>query len=222
MATKKKTTRSVSVKAIKSEVVTKSVPSFSIFKFLRLLAIVVLSGILIFGLVKKYRHLFVVGVVNTTPITRWQLDRVIFGRYGKSSLDEMVNIVLLEQLAKQNGVKLVASDIDNEITQLEERLGGKEALKANMERFGVDDAKLKEEVRSIVLQRKIAQKVFNISITDEEINSYYSQNKVLFDKKTLDEVKDEIKKSLEQQKVQEDFSKWFQEEKAKAKISLFI
>lgn len=219
MATRKRTTKIVEVK---QEVASKPVTAFSITKFLRLLAIVVLSGILLFGVVKKYRHFFIVGVVNTTPITRWQLDKVNYDRYAKTSLDEMVNVVLLEQLAKQNGVKLVASDIDNEITQLEERLGGKEALKANMERFGVDDAKLREEVRSIVLQRKIAQKVFNISITDEEISNYYTQNKVLFDKKSLDEVKDEIKKSLEQQKVQEDFSKWFQEEKTKAKISLFI
>lgn len=219
MATRKRTTKSVEVK---QEVASKPVTAFSITKFLRLLAIVVLSGILLFGVVKKYRHFFIVGVVNTTPITRWQLDKVNYDRYAKTSLDEMVNVVLLEQLAKQNGVKLVASDIDNEITQLEERLGGKEALKANMERFGVDDAKLREEVRSIVLQRKIAQKVFNISITDEEISNYYTQNKVLFDKKSLDEVKNEIRKSLEQQKVQEDFSKWFQEEKTKAKISLFI
>lgn len=219
MATRKRTTKSVEVK---QEVALKPVTAFSITKFLKLLAIVVLSGILLFGVVKKYRHFFIVGVVNTTPITRWQLDKVNYDRYAKTSLDEMVNVVLLEQLAKQNGVKLVASDIDNEITQLEERLGGKEALKANMERFGVDDAKLREEVRSIVLQRKIAQKVFNISITDEEISNYYTQNKVLFDKKSLDEVKNEIRKSLEQQKVQEDFSKWFQEEKTKAKISLFI
>ena len=219
MATKKRTTKAV---ATKQEIISKPVSTFSITKFFRLLAIVILSGILLFGVVKKYRHLFIVGVVNTTPITRWQLDKVNYDRYAKTSLDEMVNIILLEQLAKQNGVKLVASDIDNEITQLEERLGGKEALKANMERFGVDDAKLREEVRSIVLQRKIAQKVFNISITDEEIGNYYTQNKVLFDKKSLDEVKDEIKKSLEQQKVQEDFSKWFQDEKTKAKISLFI
>lgn len=210
MATKKKT------------LPTPPTSSFSLFKFLRLLAIVILSGILIFGVIKKYRHLFVVGVVNTTPITRWQLDKVNFSRYGKSSLDEMVNVVLLEQLAKQNGVKIVAADIDSEIADLEQRLGGKEALKANMERFGVDETKLKEEVRSIVLQRKLSQKVFNISITDEEVSTYYNQNKVLFDKKSLDEVKEEIKKSLEQQKVQENFSKWFQEEKSKAKISLFI
>ena len=134
----------------------------------------------------------------------------------------MVNIVLLEQLAKKNNVKIVAADIDSEIADLEKRLGGKEALKANMERFGVDETKLKEEVRSIVLQRKLSQKVFNVSITDEEVTTYYNQNKVLFDKKSLDEVKEEIKKSLEQQKSQEDFSKWFQDEKSKAKISLFI
>jgi parvulin-like peptidyl-prolyl isomerase len=213
MATKKKITKTVTPP-------TRS--NFSPFKFLRLLAIVVLSGILIFGLVKKYRHLFIVGVVNTTPITRWQLDKVIFSRYGKTSLDEMVNVVLLEQLAKKNNVKIVAADIDSEIADLEKRLGGKEALKANMERFGVDETKLKEEVRSIVLQRKLSQKVFNVSITDEEVTTYYNQNKVLFDKKSLDEVKEEIKKSLEQQKSQEDFSKWFQDEKSKAKISLFI
>lgn len=222
MATKKKTTKTVSVKKETIVVPEISKSSFSPFKFFRLLAIVVLSGVLIFGVVKKYRHLFVVGVVNTSPITRWQLDKLLYDRYAKTSLDEMVNVVLLEQLAKQNGVKIVAADIDAEIADLETRLGGKEALKANMERFGVDDAKLKDEVRSIVLQRNLSKKVFNITITDEEVTAYYTQNKVLFDKKTLDQAKDEIKKSLEQQKVQEEFSTWFQDQKTKAKISLFI
>ena len=114
----------------------------------------------------------------------------------------MVNVVLLEQLAKQNNIKVVANDIDAEISDLETRLGGKEALKANMERFGVNYTKLKEEIRSIVLQRKIAQKVFNITISDDDVTSYYKQNKVLFDKKTFDEAKGNIRKSLEQQKIQ--------------------
>ena len=84
MATKKRTTKKVVAIKSETEMVSKPVSNFSIFKFLRLLIIVVLSGILIFGVVKKYRHLFVVGVVNTTTITRWQLDKLNYDRYAKT------------------------------------------------------------------------------------------------------------------------------------------
>lgn len=218
MATRKKTTFPV----IPQDTLASSSVKFSPIKFLRLLAIVVLAGILIFGVVKKYRHLFIVGVVNTTPITRWQLDKMVFDRYGKSTLEELVNVTLLDQLSKQNKVTVTEDDIKNETTDLETRLGGKEALKANMERFGVDEAKLREEIRSILLQRKLSQKLFNLTASDEEISKYYSDNKALFAKQTIDEVRDDIKKSLEQQKSQQQFTDWFQEQRTKAKISLFI
>lgn len=218
MATRKK----ISSPVISEDTPISSSVKFSPIKFLRLLAIVVLAGILIFGVIKKYRHLFIVGVVNTTPITRWQLDKMIFDRYGKSSLDELVNVSLLDQLSKQNKISITQDDIKNETTDLEIRLGGKEALKANMERFGVDEAKLKEEIRSILIQRKLSQKLFNITITDEEISQYYNDNKTIFAKQTIEQARDDIKKSLEQQKSQQQFTDWFQEQRTKAKISLFI
>ena len=91
-----------------------------------------------------------------------------------------------------------------------------------MERFGVDEAKLREEIRSILLQRKLSQKLFNLTASDEEISKYYNDNKALFAKQTIEEVRDDIKKSLEQQKSQQQFTDWFQEQRTKAKISLFI
>lgn len=195
---------------------------FSPLRFVKFLLIIVLAGILVFSVAKRYRHLFVVGIVNTTPITRWQLDKVVFTRYGKTTLDELVNTVLLEQLAKKNQVKITKADIDGEIANLEERLGGKEALKTNMERFGIDEAKLKQEVEAILVQKKLAQKLFQITVSDEEIKKYYTDNKTLFTNKTLVEVEGDIRQSLEQEKTQQQFTTWFQDERQKAKINLFI
>lgn len=218
MATRKKITSPV----ISQDAPLTSPVRFSPVKFLRLLAIVVLAGILVFGIVKKYRHLFVVGVVNTTPITRWQLDKVIFERYAKTSLDELINITLLDQLSKENKIVVSDADIKKETDDLETRLGGKEALKANMEKFGVDEAKLKEEIKSILLQKKLSEKLFGLTVSDEEVAKYYSDNKSLFTGQTLVQVKDDIKKSLEQQKSQQQFTDWFQEQRTKAKITLYI
>ncbi len=56
MATRKK----ISSPVIPQDAPASSSVKFSPIKFLRLLSIVVLAGILIFGVVKKYRHLFIV------------------------------------------------------------------------------------------------------------------------------------------------------------------
>lgn len=221
MQKKTRTTRS-SVKSPVDVEVTPLVASPKKSKFPLLLIIVLLVGISGFLLAKKYKNLLVVAFVNTTPISRFQLNEYLLDRYGKSSLDEIVNATLVRQFAKQNGITVSKVDTDKEISTLEQRLGGKEALKASMDQFGYDDKKLLKDITELLLQRKLAEKLFPITVDDKEVQDYFTQNKVLFDGKKLDDVKEDIKQTITQQKLQAEFGKWFQEQKQKAKVQLFI
>ncbi|MBI1872002.1 hypothetical protein HYS10_01140 [Candidatus Collierbacteria bacterium] len=191
-------------------------------KFFTYLVIVVLLGTALFLLAKKYRGLVIAGMVNTTPISSFELQNALVDRYGKATLDDIIANKLLVQLAKSNQIVVTPEDVKTEIASLEERLGGKEALEASMERFGIDEAKLNEEINTVLIQKKLSEKLFKAEVSDSDITKYYQDNKSLFEGKKFDDVKAGIQENLVQQKLQEQFGKWFQEQRQKAKITIFI
>lgn len=220
---KPKTTKAKAVKTYDSyEVDSSVVETKPKSKFFTYLIIIVLLGTAFFLLAKKYRGLVIAGMVNTTPISSFELQKALVQRYGKATLDDIIASKLLTQLAKNNQIVVTPEDVKTETASLEERLGGKEALQASMERFGINEAKLNEEIYTVLLQKKLSQKLFKAEVTDSDITKYYQDNKSLFDGKKFDEVKADIQESLVQQKLQEQFGKWFQEQREKAKILIFI
>lgn len=219
MATK---TKKSSPKVIKSSFEETPPVTKNNSKFFTYLVVVILLGLALFLLAKRYRGAIIAGMVNTTPITRWELNKVLTERYGKATLDDLIANKLIKQLAAQNNITVSQDDIAKETKSLEDRLGGKEALQASMDRFGINQAKLNEEIYSVLLQRKLSEKLFQVKVEDTEIEKYYNDNKTLFPNKSLEEVKDSIRQNLVQQKLQEQFSTWFQDQQKKAQIKIFI
>src|SRR3989344_4169183 len=101
-------------------------------KFFVVLALVVLLGSLLVLGAKKYKGLVIAGKVNGQVITRWQLEKSLNDRYSKQTLDDLAGTILVQQLAKENGVTVTDEDVNNEIAATEQRLGGKEALQTTL------------------------------------------------------------------------------------------
>lgn len=214
----KKTNPKVVLTPVESTVI-KSKPSP---KFITYLVIVILLGVSLFLLSKKYRGLIIAGTVNSSPITRWELSQALTDRYGKATLDELIATKLLNQLAASNQITVSKDDISKELQALETRLGGKEALQASMTQFGIDEKKLNQEISAVLIQKKLSEKLFKVTVEDAEVTKYFNDNKALFTNKKFDDVKADIKLTLEQQKLQEQFGTWFQDQQKKALIKTFI
>lgn len=189
--------------------------------FVILVVIVLFGGLLVLG-AKKYKGLVIAGKVNGQVITRWQLEKTMNERYGKQTLDDLAGTALVKQLAKENGVIVSDEDVNKEIAATEQRLGGKEALQTTLERMGYTSTRFNEEMRVQVLVAKLANKVLKVEVTDEEVSKFFQENKTLFPDKKFDEVKEDIKQNLVQQKVQEEFAAWFAEQKKQANIVSYL
>lgn len=190
-------------------------------KFIWILLLVVLVGAgILFA--KKYKGLVIAGTVNGKAITRWELEKAMNDRYAKSTFDDLASTLLLQQLAAQNGISASQEDINKEVAATEDRLGGKEALAQTLERIGYTDARFREEIATQVLVKKLAEKLFKAEVTDEEVSKFYQENKTLFPDKKFDEVKADIRQNLEQQKLQEQFTAWFQEQRKNALVVSYI
>jgi len=225
MATKNKTLskkKTVTEVTVKTKEAQKSLFSLVNPTFIRNLVIVLLVGVTVFLIAKKYRGLIIAGTVNTTPISRFQLNQKLNERYGKTTLEEMINTAFLKDLMKQNDLTVTADDLKSERQRLIDQVGGEENLKAALTQYGMTETDLTDRLESVIMERKLSDKNFPVEVTDTEIEEYFQNNEASFEGKTLDEVKEDIRSSLKLQKQQQEFSTWFQEQKDKAQINTYI
>ena len=195
--------------------------SFSKKTLVILLALVLAAGI---GTImaKRYKNLVIVGKVNGLVVSRWELEKALNDRYAKTVFDDLASTTLLKQLAKKNDIVVSKDELKKEIEATEQRLGGKEALQATLDRLGYSQTRFEEEMKTQVTVRKLAEKLFKIEVTDQEVAKFYDDNKTLFPDKKLEEVKLDILQNLTEQKLQQQFTTWFQEEKGKAAIQSYL
>lgn len=186
------------------------------------LILVLVVGTASFFLARRYKSQFIVATVNYQPISRFKLNKLLTERYGQMILDELINQTLIEDLIKQNNIEVTENDIEEEISNLKAQLGGDEVFEATIAQYSLTLDQLKERLKITIGQRKLSQGLFNPEVTQEEVSEYFEQNAVLFENKTLPEVEEEIKVNLLDQKLQQEFSFWFTEQKEKASIRSFI
>ena len=184
--------------------------------------LVVFVGAVVYLLAQKYRGVFVAGMVNNKIISRWELNQRLLKNYGKTVLDEMTNETILRDEAKKNGVTVVKKDIDDEVTSIKAKTGGDEAFKAALQQYGIDETQLRDRVEISLFQRKLAEKLFKVDVTDAEVKKYFDDNAASFKDKKFDDVKADIKTSLIQQKVQQQFNDWFDKLRKGTNVSSFI
>lgn len=222
MSLKKLKTKKQTVPEIKIEEHPK-VEKNSKFGFvIKLLSVVVFGTLLYFG-VQKYRNILIVGIVNTQPVTRMELNKRMVSRYGKTVLDEIIAEKVLVDVAKKEGITVSDQEVKTEIETAEKSFGGKDALKAAAKSYGLTtDSEFSNFFKYRLLAKKIQEKLFKIEVTEDEIKNFYNENKAMMSGKKLDEVKEEIKQQLSGQKLQEQFNTWFEKAKQESKIQTYL
>ena len=190
--------------------------------FAKKIGIVVLAGIVVFLMAKKFRGQFIAATVNRQVVSRWSLNRSLVSTYGAQTLDELVNKAILKDLAKENDIEITDEDIKVEIDELIVSLGGEEAFQQALEQYQLTDEDLKERISVTLTQEKLAEAVVQVVVTDEQVKSYYEENDSLFAEQTFEEAEIGIGDMLYQQELQNAFNTWFQAEKDKATVKLFI
>lgn len=213
---KKKTTKKQITKKLPFKLDKKNIA------FAKKIGIVILAGIAVFLVAKRFKSQFIVATVNRQVISRWSLNRSLMESYGTATLDELVNKALLKDLAKENDVKITEEDIQSEIDELVVSLGGQEAFDQALEQYQLTIEDLKERISMSLTQEKLAETVSDVDITAEQIRSYYDTNESLFVEQTFEEAESSIYDMLYQQELQNTFNTWFQAEKEQATVKLFI
>jgi foldase protein PrsA len=178
-----------------------------------------LTVILLFALALSKGYVFV-ALVNNKPIFRFQLNQTMMARFGKQTLEGMISEQLIGEEAQKNGIVITQAEIDKQEEEVLKSFGGKVTLDELLKFQGTTKSEFDGQMRLQLMVNKLLAK--EISITDEEIAAYQETNKATLVSTDEAGLKDEARKALTEQKINEKIQPWFTELKNKAKIFKFF
>lgn len=184
-------------------------------KALLILAIVLVVGSLFFS----FKHWVVAAVVNGRPITRWALDQELEKQAGEQVLESLITQTLITQQARKEKIIISETQINEEIKKIEDELKNQGMdLDEFLTLQGQSRKTLEEQIKLQLMVESLLGS--DLEVTDEEIQSYFEENRDYFpDKTAFEDQKENIKETLKQQKLSEAFQEWL--EKAKEEASIY-
>jgi foldase protein PrsA len=182
-----------------------------------IIALLVIGGLFYLG-----RGLFIAAMVNGKPISRFALDKELEKQGGKQTLDDLISKTLISAEAKKAGITITNDDVQKEIQKISDQVQAQgSTLDAALAMQGATRASLEENIR---IQKTVEGLLKDkLVVSDEETKSYYDQNQSVYGKDSkFEDLKDQIKQSLAQQKLSAEFKAWMDKLKSEAGISYFV
>lgn len=167
-----------------------------------------------------FKEKFVAAIVNGKPILSYQLNQRLVSTFGKETLENIIVEKLIKDEAKNKGVIISQTDINNEIAKLEKSLGNGMKLEDALKMQGVTLAEFKDQLTLRLQVNKILEK--EITVSSDEIDKYLKDNAKTIIATGESERKDEAKQKLMEQKLSNGVQTWVSELLAKAKITRFL
>ncbi len=201
---------------------------FPDLKVRRLYLIAALVIIALIGLIVYYRQLFVVAIVNGQPITRLTYIQETEGVYlqdqrvtaGKQALNQLVTKTLLYQEAARRHISVSEKEVNDEVNNTRKMLEKQnQKLEEALTLQGDSLPAYEDRIRTQKLIQKLIGKV---TVSDKEVDDYIKQNEANLQGLSGDDLKNQVKQTLESQKSNEKLQALIQSLQQKAKVTYFI
>lgn len=166
-------------------------------RLLILSLVIIILGLFLY----LFRGQLIVATVNGQPISRFTLIRELEKQAGKKALDAMITKTLILQEAKIQKISVTDVEVNNEISQIEKTITDQGQ---NFDQLLIDQGMTRNDLVEQIRLQKLVEKLVgkDISVSDKEVSDYFEKNKNTFPKDSkLESVKEEIRKQLEQEKL---------------------
>lgn len=142
------------------------------------LAMVLILGLSLAGCKKDEAKSEVVATVDNINITKDELYDLLVEQYGAQTLDALISDKIIELEVAKNKVEISSEEVDKEVESMANYYGGMEALDNAMKSYNMTMEDMKDNVKMNLSLKKLVGS--NIIISDEEIVSYFEENKEKF------------------------------------------
>lgn len=196
-------------------------------KILGLILIVICAFALIDLAVQYLNNDYSVAVVDGSRISKSKWHKTLESAYGSSVAQQLIDEQVIRAEAKNAKITASKDEVNQQITDIETSLGGKEALDTALVANKITLEQLKEQVELDILTTKILTP--QIKYTEDDVKSFFNQySDVIFPDETaalekgakldFDQYKAETEKVYIQQQVQSKKSSWLTEVEANYRI----
>ena len=115
------------------------------FNFKRLFTILGIIGLLAFWWYKTNTWP-IVAVVNSTPIFRIEVDKLLFEQSGKEVIDSLIVKKLINQELKNRKIIVSSADIDAKMAEIKKQFGTEENFKQILAMQGMTERQVREQI----------------------------------------------------------------------------
>lgn len=110
---------------------------------------------------------------DSATISREEWIAQLESRFGKETLEQMVNDKVVNELAAECGIEISAKQIDRELTMFKSMYHS-----LNNEKFG-EEKNWRKQIKYNILLEELLTK--DVSISEDELKSFYESNKSLYE-----------------------------------------
>jgi foldase protein PrsA len=151
---------------------------FSSKKTIAILAALVVVAVAVFIFLSTRSE--VVAKVGQKSITKDNLYTFFVEQNGEAALDTLITKNVIEQEVEKEKVSVSEKDIDAELKELIASYGGEETFNQQLATSGLTMEDVEEDVKTNLQIEKLLES--RIKITDEEMKTYFDENKDTFAK----------------------------------------
>jgi len=186
--------------------------------FLSLSISLILFSLLITKLYSKIN----IAKVNGQTITRLEYYKELEKKSGAAVLDDLITQKIIYQEAKSKNITITSDQINSELNNIKQSIEAQgSTLDSVLAYQGVTYEQLLENIKiQLILESLLKDQ---INVTDEEIKDKYDQNKDVYGTdKTFDDLKNDIKFQIFQEKITNAYQTWIQDKKNSAAVEKYL
>ncbi|MDM5356708.1 peptidylprolyl isomerase [Peribacillus sp. ACCC06369] len=139
-------------------------------------SILIIAGIMAFAMISSTDK--TMASIDGEKINKDELYDALVAGYGADTLDLLITNKLVELEAEKEGIKIKDEEIQKEIDTMVESYGDEKALKEQLEASGSSMEALKKDIVVYLQTKKLIEP--RITVTDDEISTYFEDNKDTF------------------------------------------
>lgn len=158
--------------------------------------------------------------VNGQPIFSWQLTNELMRRYGKQTIEGMITEKMISIESNREGVAISQKDIDTREADMMKEFGSDIKIEDVLAMQGMSKSDFDKQVSIQLAVEKMLTKGY--SITDEDVTNYLATNSAMFTATEEAVLKEDVKKTLQDEYIAKTFQSWFTGLKDKASIVRFV
>ncbi|MES2437004.1 MAG: SurA N-terminal domain-containing protein [Patescibacteria group bacterium] len=169
-----------------------------------------------------FKGVFIAATVNGSPISRMSVIKDLEKQGGKQAVDALITKKLIDNEIDKKGITVSQEEMDEEIKSIESGLTAQgTTLDLALQQQGISREKLNEQISfQKKLEKLLADKTV---VSDQEVDAYIKDNNVKPQAgEKIEDIKAEIKTTLQQEKFNQVAQQWIEQLKTNANIKYYV